>query len=119
MAKFSVDNGMVPGPLPVELQGLTMSEEMMISMASPVWKVFRLAGGAHGYKGHVLSIGQGIGAFVGTLRWLTSSDEMPIIIIQPPDGGTRAGRHFKASLQRLEPALNYLIRHSPPYRDAV
>ncbi|CAM9386991.1 unnamed protein product, partial [Ectocarpus sp. 8 AP-2014] len=107
----------VPNPVPDELRSLTMSEEMMISMAFPVCKVIRLAGGAHGYKGHVLSVGQDIGGFVGNLPWLPNSDEMPVIIIQPPDGGSWAGRQFKVSLERVERALNYLMLHSPPYMD--
>ncbi|CAN0304589.1 unnamed protein product, partial [Scytosiphon promiscuus] len=60
VCKFSVENDMVPEPPPPELEGLTMSEEMMISMAFPVCKVVRLAGGAHGYEGSVISIGQDI-----------------------------------------------------------
>lgn len=119
VARFSVHNDMVPGAMPAELQDLTMSEEMIISMAFPVCKVFRLAGGAHGYKGHVLSIAQDIERFVGTLPWLPTSDEMPVIIIQPPGGGNWAGRQFRVSLRRVERALNYLMRHSPPYRESA
>ncbi|CAN0419694.1 unnamed protein product [Pylaiella littoralis] len=119
LAKFSAGNDMMPGPVPEALRGLTMSQEIVISMAFPVCKVFRLAGGAHGYKGHVMSIGQNIGRFVRTLPWLPNSDEMPVIIIQPPSGGSWAGREFKVSLTRVERALNYLILHCPPYRDVV
>ncbi|CAN0176305.1 unnamed protein product [Ectocarpus sp. 4 AP-2014] len=108
---------MVPNSVPDELRALMISEEMMISMAFSVCKVIRVAGGAHGYKGHVLSKGQDIGRFVGTLPWLPNSDEMPVIIIQPPNGGTWAGRQFKVSLDMVERALNYLMWHSPPYMD--
>ena len=117
--KFGVANGMVPPPVPQELQGLTMAEEMMISRACPVVKVVRLAGGMHGYEGHVLSMGQDIGEFARRLPWLPNSDELPVVIIQPPGGGSWAGRNFKVSLRRVERALNYLVRHSPGYRDVV
>lgn len=51
-------------------------------------RVIRLAGGAHGYNGHVLSIGQHISRLVENLPWLPNSEETADIIIQPPDGGT-------------------------------
>eukprot|EP00752_Nemacystus_decipiens_P005573 g5042.t1 len=85
---------------------------MMISRAFPVCKVARLAGGAHGYEGSVISIGQDISSFSASLPWLANSEEMPVIIIQPPDGGSWAGRQFKVNLRRVERTLNYLIRTS-------
>ncbi|CAN0277667.1 unnamed protein product, partial [Scytosiphon promiscuus] len=79
MCKFSVENDMVPRPPPPELQGLTISEEMMISTAFPVCKVVRLAGGSQGYESSVISIGQGIGSFATSLPWLADAGEMPAL----------------------------------------
>ena len=111
---------MVPPPLPECLQNLTMTEEMLIARASPVVKVVRLAGGMHGYDGHVLSMGQDIGEFATRLPWLPTSDEIPVVIIQSGDGGgSWAGRHFKVNLGRVERGLLYLIQHSPAYRGIV
>jgi len=111
---------MVPPPLPECLQNLTMTEEMLIARASPVVKVVRLAGGMHGYEGHVLSMGQDIGEFATRLPWLPTSDEIPVVIIQSGDGGgSWAGRHFKVNLGRVERGLLYLIQHSPAYRGIV
>ncbi|CAN0203116.1 unnamed protein product [Hapterophycus canaliculatus] len=103
VGNFSVENSMVPPPLPDALRGLAMSEKTMISRGFPVCKVVRLAGGAHGYEGSVISIGQDIGTFATSLPLLANQDEMPVIIIQPPDdGGTWAGRQFKVSLGWVE-----------------
>eukprot|EP00752_Nemacystus_decipiens_P013817 g12267.t1 len=52
VAKFGEDNGMVSPPVSEELQGLTMTEEMLTARASPVVKVVRLAGGMHGGLDH-------------------------------------------------------------------
>eukprot|EP00752_Nemacystus_decipiens_P018636 g16710.t1 len=116
---YSVENSMVPPPVRWSCKASPSSEERMISRAFPVCKAVRLAGGAHGYEGSVISIGQDTGSFSASLPWLANSEEMPVIIIQPPDGGSWAGCQFKVNLGRVERALNYLIRHSPGYRDAV
>lgn len=109
----------MPPPVPECLQNFTMTEEMLIARASPVVKVVRLAGGMHGYEGHVLSMGQDIGELATRLPWLPTSEEIPVVIIQPSDGGSWAGRTFKVNLGRVERALLYLIRNSPGYRGLV
>ncbi|CAB1108166.1 unnamed protein product [Ectocarpus sp. CCAP 1310/34] len=119
VAKFGEVNRTVPPPVPGYMQNLTMTEEMLIARASPVVKVVRLAGGMHGYEGHVLSMGQDIGEFATRLPWLPTSEEIPVVIVQPPEGGSWAGRNFKVNLARVEGALLYLIRHSPAYRGIV
>ncbi|CAN0170751.1 unnamed protein product [Scytosiphon promiscuus] len=120
VARFSVGNGNVPGPLPEELRDLTMAEEALVSRGFPVMKVVHLAGGMHGYRGHVLSMGQDIGELAERLPWRASSDDLPIVVVRPASGDGRwGGREFKLSLMRVERALNYLIRYNPAYKDIV
>ena len=55
--KFSSENDMIPGPVPIALQGLTEIEEMLIARVFPVMQVYtRPRGGQRSYKGHVLNL---------------------------------------------------------------
>ena len=50
---FSEENDIDPGTLPLELQGLTDIEEMLIARACPIMCVYRKHGGQRGYRGRV------------------------------------------------------------------
>ena len=50
--KFSVENYMIPSPVPKELQDLTQIEEMLIARALSIMKVYIKPGGQRGYAGH-------------------------------------------------------------------
>ncbi|CAM9910054.1 unnamed protein product [Laminaria digitata] len=108
---------MVPDPVPPELTGLTMVEQQMIARAHPICKVIRKPGGQYAYEGHVIKISQDITTLATDLPWLPNSDELPIIIIQPPNGGDWEGREFNVNPTRVETALVWLIAYSPAYRD--
>ena len=55
--RFSHDNGMDPGPVPPQLQGLTQVEEMLISAVMPMMSLYRLPlGRQYGYSGHVVNL---------------------------------------------------------------
>ena len=58
---------MDPGALPLELQGLTDIEEMLIARACPIMCVYRKHGGQRGYRGHVLNLPQDIQGFLNRL----------------------------------------------------
>ena len=47
---------MDPGALPLELQGLTDIEEMLIARACPIMYIYRKHGVQRGYRGHVLNL---------------------------------------------------------------
>ena len=54
--KFSSENNMIPCPVPMELQGLTQCEEMLIARAFPVMQVYlKPRYGTTSYKGHVVT----------------------------------------------------------------
>lgn len=79
--------------------------------------MFRKKGGHHGHSGHVMNVAQGITSMAMSLPWRANSDELPTIIIQPPQGGPWEGRQFTVSAGRVQYALTWLIAHSPAYRD--
>ena len=58
---------MDPGTLPLELQGLTDIEEMLIARACPIMCVYHKHGGQRGYRGHVLNLPQDIQGFLNRL----------------------------------------------------
>ena len=58
---------MDPGALPLQLQGLTDIEEMLLARACPVMCVYRKHGGQRGYRGHVLNLPQEIQRFLNRL----------------------------------------------------
>ena len=55
--KFSIENSMIPPPIPPELQGLTQIEEMLIARALPM-RVYIKPGGQRGYFGHCVHLPQ-------------------------------------------------------------
>ena len=54
---------MDPGALPLQLQGPTDIEKMLIARACPIMCVYRKNGGQRGYRGHVLNLPQDIQGF--------------------------------------------------------
>ena len=65
--RFSHDNGMDPGPVPPQLQGLTQVEEMLISAVMPMMSLYRLPLRQYGYSGHVVNLPQDVAMFVTSL----------------------------------------------------
>ena len=90
-----------------------MVEQQMIARAHPVCKVIRKRGGQCAYEGHVVNFSQDITTLATDLPSLPNSEELPIIIIQPPSGGDWEGREFLVNLVRVEAALVWLIAQSP------
>ena len=109
VAKFGAENQMVPGPVPPELTGLTMVEQQMIARAHAICEVIHKRGGRYGYDSYVVNISQDIATLAPDLPWLPNSDELPIIIIQRPNGCDWEGREFFVNLARLEAALECLF----------
>ena len=117
VAKLSAANGMVPAAVPECLKSLTMVESQMIARGHPVVKTFRKGGGQRRFEGHVVSLAQDITALATELPWRPCTADIPIVVIQPPDGGTWEGRQFMVSVSRVETALTWLIANSPGYAD--
>lgn len=113
--KFGAENMMVPGPVPSDLQGLTMLEkQLMITRSHPIARVYRKKGGQYRYSGDVLNTSQDIATFATSLLWYPDSSEIPNIIIRPAGGGTWHGR---ISRDRVQRALTWLIANSLAYAD--
>ena len=58
---------MVPSLVPLQLQGLTQVEEMLIARALPVMRVYIKPGGQRGYSGHCINLPQDIAELAHSL----------------------------------------------------
>ena len=75
--------------------------------------MYRNKGGKYGYSKHVINIAQNI-TFCHVSSWNANSEDVPVIIIQPP-GGKWEGRDFTACAPRVQLALVYLNACNPGY----
>ena len=57
--------------------------------------------------------------FATSLPWKANSDDVPIIIIRPPGGGTWDGSEFECSRMAVENALVWLIDNHPAYANVA
>ncbi|CAB1108899.1 unnamed protein product [Ectocarpus sp. CCAP 1310/34] len=88
---------MDPGSEPVELQGLTQTEEMLIAQCCPIMRVLHLKGGQLGYGGHVVNVAQDISTLAAALPRLAA--DVPIIIIRRE--GQEPGQHKPVGMRHL------------------
>ena len=77
--KFSSDNNMIPSTVPLELQGLTQVEEMLIARAIPIMRVYVKPGGQRGYSGHCINLPQKISELSESLP--RYAKEIPLILV--------------------------------------
>ena len=95
VGKFSADNSMIPDDLVPELMGLTVLEQQLIARAHPIARAYRLKGGQRGYSGHILNVARDVTSFATSLLLSANSEDIPIIVIVPRQGGTWEGREFR------------------------
>ena len=120
VGKFSAGNYMVPIAVPHPLQNLRLLEKQLIALAHPIARVVRLKGGAqYGYRGHILNVARDVTTFATSLPWNANSDDVPIIIIVPPGGGSWEGSEFEYSRVAVENALLWLIDNHPAYANVA
>ena len=105
---------MDPGAVPIELQGLTEIEEMLIARACPIMCVYRKHGGQRGYKGHVLNLPQDIKGFLTKLP--ANVTELPYLIIRR-HGAENTHRDCKVRREKVLQAITWLKENNPFYAD--
>ncbi len=108
--KFSLENFMIPSPIPPELQGLTQVEEMLIARALPIMRVYIKPGGQRGYSGHCINLPQNVTELVTSL--LRYPKDLAIIIAKVK-GRDNTFKDVTVRKQKVHNALIWLININP------
>ena len=115
---LSADNLMDPWItyLHLLLPKLNEIEQMLIARIHPFMRVFRLHGGAVGYKGQILNVQQDITELTQQLPLLPS--EIPCFIVRKPNQSSPIGhRDFLVNRNKIIQWLTFLKEHSEYYHD--
>ena len=98
------------------LPKLNEIEQMLIARIHPFMRVFRLHGGAVGYKGQILNVQQDITELTQQLPLLPS--EIPCFIVRKPNQSSPLGhRDFLVNRNKIIQWLTFLKEHSEYYHD--
>ena len=111
LSTFGEANQMVPGPVPQCIKDLTYVELCAIKMAQPCMNVYCRKGGKTGLVGHTITYEQKVQELAKELP--LAGEDMPFCILQK-DGQTP--KEFTVRPHLLREALEYLIKHSQPYK---
>ena len=104
--KFSIENDMIPSPVPESLQELTQIEEMLIARVFPVMQVYtRPRGGQRSYKGHVLNLPHNVQKVADILP--REPKDIPILIFKL-NGKKNNSKELKVRRQKVLDALSWL-----------
>ena len=116
-AKFSAGNNMIPSPVPVELQDLSQTEEMLIARAFPVMNIYcKPRGGQRAYKGHVITFPTSIQTIASTLPHCPR--ELPIVRLVSASGSYKS-KDFRVRRNSVLNALRWLIENNPLCRNVI
>ena len=114
--KFSVQNNMIPSQVPIELQGLTQLEEMLIARVFPVISVYTKPGGQKAYKGHCINFSQDIQELADSLPRYPK--ELPVIVVSVL-GKDNISKDLTVRRQKVSCALHWLVQHNPLYKEVT
>ena len=107
---------MIPGPVPVELQGLTQTEEMLIARALPIMRVYIKPGGQSGYSGHCLNLPQHVQELASILPRYPR--DLSIIIVKIK-GKDNTFKDVKVRREKVHHALLWLLKSNPHYSNVT
>ena len=114
--KFSDANCTVPGPVPIELQGLTQIEEMLIARALPIMRVYIKPGGQRGYSGHCINLPQDVKELASVLPRFPK--DLSVIMVKVK-GRDNTFKNVNVRKQKVHNVLLWLMHNNPHYRDVT
>lgn len=114
--KFAAGNNMIPTPVPKEPQGLTQIEEMLISRALPIMKVYVKPGGQHGYSGHCINLPQKVSELAQTLPRYPKNISLIMVTM---NGKNNSFRDVVVRRNVVEQALFWLMKNNPHYENIM
>ena len=110
--KFSAGNYMIPSSVPKELQGLTQIEEMLISRALPIMKVYVKPGGQRGYTGHCINLPQEVTELAQSLPRYPKNISLIVVTM---NGKDNSFEDVIVRRNKVEQALHWLMKNNPHY----
>ena len=138
---YSSDNNMHPGPVPHELQviymlissklcfyavnmliiaclcddlqGLTQTEEMLISAVMPIMSIYKLPHGQYSCSGHVVNLPQDVASFAQKLPRLPSN--LDVLVVRK-EGANQTHSNFRVGRVVVQIALQWLVTHNQYYQ---
>jgi len=105
---------MIPSTIPIELQGLTQIEEMLIARALPIMRVYIKPGGQRAYSGHCINLPQNMTDLALTLPRYPK--DLPVIIVKVR-GRNNTCKDVNVRRQKVHNALLWLLQNNPHYAD--
>jgi hypothetical protein len=112
--KFSLENSMIPSPVPTELQNLTQVEEMLIARALPIMRVYIKPGGQRGYSGHCVNLPQNVKELATSLPRYPK--DLSVIIVKVK-GKDNSFRDVAVRREKVHNALLWLLQNNPHYTE--
>ncbi|CAB3992941.1 ATP-dependent DNA helicase PIF1 [Paramuricea clavata] len=112
--KFSLENSMIPSPVPTELQNLTQVEEMLIARALPIMRVYITPGGQRGYSGHCVNLPQNVKELATSLPRYPK--DLSVIIVKVK-GKDNSFRDVSVRREKVHNALLWLVQNNPHYAE--
>ena len=107
---------MVPGFVPVELQGLTQTEEMLIARALPIMRVYVKPGGQRAYSGHCINLPQHIETLASVLPRYPK--DLSIILVKMK-GWDNKFKDVNVRREKMQVALSWLLQNNPHYKNVT
>ena len=112
--KFSVENSMIPSPVPQQLQDLTQIEEMLIARALPIMRVYIKPGGQRGYSGHCINLPQNVKELASSLPRYPRDLSVFIVKVK---GKENTFKDVTVRRQKVHDALLWLIENNSHYAE--
>jgi hypothetical protein len=107
---------MIPGAVPIELQGLTQTEEMLIAQALPIMRVYVKPHGQREYSGHCINLPQHIEELASVLP--RYARDLSVIVVNMK-GRDNTFKDVKVRREKVYNALLWLVRNNPHYRNVT
>ena len=112
--KFSVENAIIPSPVPLRLQGHSQVEGVLIARALPIMRVNIKPGGQRGYSGHCINLPQNVKDLALSLPRYPK--DLSVITVKVK-ARNDTFKDVNVRRQKISDASAWLIQNNPHYSD--
>lgn len=107
---------MIQGQIPKELENLTQVEEMLISRALPIVRVYIEPGGQRGYSGHCINLRKSIKELASSLP--RSPKSISVIVVKVK-GKNNTFKDVNVRREKVHSALLWSLQNNPHYSEVA